>query len=228
MPGAGSGLLPAPLTGEAPLAKARGKGTDAAAAAAEDRDDAERETGLAGQPGQGGGKNEGQEALTRKPVGAGARRAGTAAGLTTVAEEEDEKPAEAEPAEADGAAAAQSAAGPEDPFDGMVDGFPGSFWTAVEEEFIEKPELLDWNHWQAWRKAEGGLPKGVRDTTVQLGLQGQDQEGSRGGQSFTATSEGGDSSSKETLHVKCSWIDREFESRGGYERVASSRRPFVA
>ena len=129
-PSAASGEAQA---GELTLTAARGPEHDAAAAAAEDRDDAERETGLAGQPGKGGGKNEGQEALTRKPVGAGARRAGTAAGLTTVAEEEDEKPAEAEPAEADGAAAAQSAAGPEDPFDGMVDGFPGSFWAAVEE-----------------------------------------------------------------------------------------------
>ena len=33
---------------------------------------------------------------------------------------------------------------------------------------IDRPELMDWNEWQAWRSAEGGLPKGVRDRTVQL------------------------------------------------------------
>ena len=59
-----------------------------------------------------------------------------------------------------------SAAGEgEYPFNEMVEGFPGSFWTAVSEGMIEEPELMGWNDRQAWRKTEGGLPKGVRDST---------------------------------------------------------------
>ena len=49
----------------------------------------------------------------------------------------------------------------------MVDEYPGSFWTAVADELIEEPELLGRNDWQAWRRTEGGLPKGVRDSAVQ-------------------------------------------------------------
>ena len=43
------------------------------------------------------------------------------------AEEEEEAPDDAIPAEAEGTAAAHGAAGAEDPFDGMIEGFPGSF-----------------------------------------------------------------------------------------------------
>ena len=119
------GGAPSAAAGEAKpggstLTEAHGPEHDAAAAAAGDRDDAEREEGLAGQPGKGGSKTEGRNAPTRRPDGVGARRAGTAAGLETVAEEGEETPGDVEPAEADGAAAAQGAAGPEDPFNGMV------------------------------------------------------------------------------------------------------------
>ena len=84
-----------------------------------------------------------------------------------MAEEDEEAPDERNLAGAEGAAAADRAAEEEDPFEGMVEGVPGSFWTAVADELIEQPELLGWNDWQAWRRTEGGLPKGVRDSAVQ-------------------------------------------------------------
>ena len=63
--------------------------------------------------------------------------------------------------------AAEGATGPEDTFELMVEGYPGSFWEAVAEEIIDQPALLTWNEWQAWRSLDGGLPKGVRDREVQ-------------------------------------------------------------
>ena len=85
------GGAPSAAAGEAKpggstLTEARGPEHDAAAAAAGDRDDAEREEGLAGQPGKGGSKTDGRNALMRRPDGVGARRGGTAAGLANVEE----------------------------------------------------------------------------------------------------------------------------------------------
>ena len=54
-----------------------------------------------------------------------------------------------------------------DDFREMVEGYPDSFWEAVEESAIDKPMLMSWNEWQIWRKEEGGLPKGVRGSTEQ-------------------------------------------------------------
>ena len=57
----------------------------------------------------------------------------------------------------------------EESFLETVEGYPDSFWNAVERDgTVEKPPLMDWNEWQAWRKAEGGLPKGARDREVQM------------------------------------------------------------
>ena len=147
-------------TGEPTLTEARGPEQDAAAAAAGDRDDAEREEGAVRQPGQGGGRTEGRIAPTRRPDEVGARRAGTAAGLETVAEEEEEAPDDAIPAEAEGTAAAQGAAGAEDPFNGMVEGFPGSFWTAVADENVEQPDLLNWNDYRLGGRLKAGYRRG--------------------------------------------------------------------
>ena len=44
-----------------------------------------------------------------------------------------------------GAAAAESAAGEEDPFCDMIEGYSGSFWTAVSDVMIEEPDLMNWN-----------------------------------------------------------------------------------
>ena len=166
--------------GEHSLADARGAEPGDAAAAAGRRDDVEREEDPTRQPGQGGGTTEGRTTLTRRPTEKGARKARTAAGLGAVAEdEEEEREAAAALAEAGATAAAEGAVEPEESFEEMVEGYPGSFWTAIEEDIIEKPELMDWNEWQAWRSAEGGLPKGVRDRSVQhkeVALQGGDEE----------------------------------------------------
>ena len=88
--------------GRPSLMKARGaEPEDAAAAAGRRDDDGPEEEDPARQPGQGGGETDGRTTLTQKPTGARARRAGTAAGLGTVAEsgEEDELDAEAALAE---------------------------------------------------------------------------------------------------------------------------------
>ena len=54
-----------------------------------------------------------------------------------------------------------------DSFDGMIEGFPDSFWEGVSRGMIEQPELMDWNQWQSWRSSEGGLPRGARDRDAQ-------------------------------------------------------------
>ena len=72
-----------------------------------------------------------------------------------------------DPAGAEADAAADGAAGEDDLFEGMVNEYPGSFWSAVEDGLIEESELLGWSDWQSWRKTDGGLPKGVRDSAVQ-------------------------------------------------------------
>ena len=157
--------------GQPSLIGARGAEPEDAAAAAGRRDyDGPEEEDSARQPGQGGGEADGRTTLTQKPTGARARRAGTAAGLGTVAESEEERlEADAALAETGAAAVAHSAAEPEETFEDMIEGHPGSFWIAVESDgIVDKPELMDWNEWQAWRSADGGLPKGVRDREVQL------------------------------------------------------------
>ena len=97
-------------TGEPTLPEARGPEQDAAAAAAGGRDDARREEEAAGQPGQGGSRIGERIATTQRPKGAGAHRAGTTAGLETVAEEDEGVPGGLNPAGAEGAAAADRAA----------------------------------------------------------------------------------------------------------------------
>ena len=157
--------------GQPSLTEARGaEPEDAAAAAGRREDDGPEEDDSARQPGQGGGEADRRTTLTQRPTGARARRAGTAAGLGTVAEAEEERlEAEAALAETGAVAAAQSAVDAEEGFEGMVEGYPESFWNAVERDgTVEKPPLMDWNEWQAWRSAEGGLPKGVRDREVQM------------------------------------------------------------
>ena len=84
-----------------------------------------------------------------------------------MAEGDEELPEVRDPAGAEGDAAAHGAAGEDDLFEGMVNEYPGSFWSAVDDGLIEEPELLGWNDWQSWRKTDGGLPKGVRDAVVQ-------------------------------------------------------------
>ena len=37
----------------------------------------------------------------------------------------------------------------------------------MTDALIEEPFLMTWNDWQARRSAEGGLPRGVRDSLVQ-------------------------------------------------------------
>ena len=71
------------------------------------------------------------------------------------------------PAETAGAEAEAEGEPGEDPFLGMIDGYAGSFWQAVEEVAIDEPDLMSWNEWLAWRKADGGLPKGVRGEVEQ-------------------------------------------------------------
>ena len=54
-----------------------------------------------------------------------------------------------------------------DLFEDMIEGYPGSFWEAVRIGMIDQPELMNWNQWQAWRKSDGGLPRGVRGSEAQ-------------------------------------------------------------
>ena len=151
------------------MGEARGAEPDDAAAAAGRRDDARpEEEEPARQPGQGGVETDRRTTLTPRPTEAGTLKAGTAAGPGTVADIREGRPrAEAEPVELGEGAAAHSAAGSGQTFEGMVEGYPGSFWNAIEEDIIEKPELMDWNEWQSWRKSDGGLPKGARHGAVQ-------------------------------------------------------------
>ena len=149
--------------GQPSLTEARGAEPEDAAAAAGRRDDDGPEVDdSARQPGQGGGETDGRMTLTQRPTGARARRARPAAGLGTVAEtgEDGELEAGAQPAGTGASAAAQSAVDDEgESFEGTVDGYPDSFWDAVErDKIVEEPPLMDWNEWQAWRKAGGGLP----------------------------------------------------------------------
>ena len=83
-----------------------------------------------------------------------------------MAEGDEELQEVRDPAGAEEDAAAYGAAGEDDLFEGMVNEYPGTFWSAVDDGLIEEPELLGWNEWQSWRKADGGLPKGVRDAVV--------------------------------------------------------------
>ena len=143
------------------LDEARGADLVEAADAAGVREDAGLdEDDAARQPGQGGVEIERKTALTQGPTGTAGRKAGTAAGLETVAEDrEGGLDEEATSAGAGPSAAAQSAVGEEDVFEEMIEGYPDSFWKAVEEDgAIDRPGLMDWNEWQAWRKSEGGLP----------------------------------------------------------------------
>ena len=55
----------------------------------------------------------------------------------------------------------------QDEFCEMIEGYPDSFWQAVEDGAIEEPALMAWNEWQTWRKTDGGLPKGVRGSNEQ-------------------------------------------------------------
>ena len=129
--------------GQPSLTEARGaEPEDAAAAAGRRADDGPEGEYSARQPGQGGGETDGRTTLTQKPTGARARRAGTAAGLGTVAEagEEDELDAEAPLAETGAGAAAQGAVDAEESFLETVEGYPDSFWNAVERDgTVENP-----------------------------------------------------------------------------------------
>ena len=132
--------------GQPSLDEARGADLVEAAAAAGAREDAGLdEDDSARQPRQGGVETEGKTALTQRPTGTAGRKAGTAAGLETVAEgEEGGLDEEATPAGAGAAAAAHGAAGNEETFEEMVQGYPGSFWSAVEDDgIIEKPGQAD-------------------------------------------------------------------------------------
>ena len=86
----------------------------------------------------------------------------------------EEQPAEGE--EADGRAREPAPAGEQAEgggsggFDGpgSVQGFSGTFWEAVDNGEIPKPDLVSWNEWQRWRATEGGREKGVRGRPEQL------------------------------------------------------------
>ena len=78
--------------GQPSLTEARGaEPEDAAAAAGRCDDDGPEGEDSARQLGQGGGETDGRTTLTQRPIGARARRAGTAAGLGAVAETEEER-----------------------------------------------------------------------------------------------------------------------------------------
>ena len=128
-------------SGEPTPTEARGAEPGDAAAAAGERDDVRpEEDDRTHQPGQGGGETDGRPTLTQRPTGTAARKARTAAGLDTVAEdEEDGLEAAAAPAGTGAAAAAHGAAGGEETFEEMIEGYPGSFWSAVEDDGIRYP-----------------------------------------------------------------------------------------
>ena len=68
----------------------------------------------------------------------------------------------------DGDARAGGSEEPElDPFEGLIENYPGRCWREVVDGAIDEPDLMNWNEWQAWRESGGGLPKGVRDHDVQ-------------------------------------------------------------